>query len=137
MKKITEFQAKVMPVVEFTVEDKLFKLVLDFNAIAKIETELKRDMRTVTQWRIKSEDNPQGLTASDITYICWACFDRNHPEVTLRELRQWLSPTDTDFIWLMLIEMCFPGIAAASEEAAKLKASGGDQGEQKPTPPEV
>jgi hypothetical protein len=133
MEKITEFRAKVMPTFKFVVDDREFKLVLDYNAIAKIESELTRDMRQWSDWTVKSEKNPDGLTGSDISFICWACFDRFHPEVTLREVRQWLTPTDIDHIWLTLIEMCFPGITEAIEQAAKLKAAeGGASGENQP-----
>lgn len=100
-----------------------YDLVMDFNAIAKAQEHLGRDLSDVTQW--------QNLTGTEVTTIVWCALDRFHPEVTLVEVRQMLTPAQSAQVCNMLLEMCFPGIleriAARLAEMEKEKQAGEPQ----------
>lgn len=120
----TAMEAKLLPVITITVEQKapaepkVYSCVLDFNAVQKCEETIGRDMTKFQSW--------QGLNHAQLTAIVWAELDRFHPEVTLREVRQWLNPMESASLWLALIEQAFPGITErlgkiVPEEPAKGK----------------
>jgi hypothetical protein len=91
-----------------------YTLVMDFNAIARAHEQLGLDLSVARNW--------QGLTGPQITIVCWCAFDRFHPEIDLRAVRQMLSPAQSAQVFNMLLELSFPGILeriAASVKDAK------------------
>lgn len=111
-----------------------YKLVLDYNAIAKAQAhpELsKRQLASRGVIQMERRDLSQilhwaGMTGPDLTIIAWAALDRYHPEVELRTVRQWLAPAQFDQLFLMLVEQCYPGVMERVEQAM--------QQEEKKTP---
>jgi hypothetical protein len=83
-------------------EIKDYTLVMDFNAIAKAQEQLGRDLSDITKW--------QDLSGPEITTVVWCALDRFHFDVTLKEVRQMLTPAQSAVVCNMLLEMCFPGI---------------------------
>jgi hypothetical protein len=133
LEPIKKLTAAVLPVTIFEVATndgvKHYELVLDFNAICKAQDAIGRDLSNPLNW--------QDLSASDLSAICWAAFDRNHPEVTLREVRSWLAPAQKAELFVMLIEQCYPGILerVGIELEKKEKSNGaanGHAGEPEP-----
>lgn len=104
--KPTKMEAKLLPVSTLTVEqdngtEKVYQCVLDFNAVIKCETEINRDITKPESW--------VGLKHTELSAIAWASLDRFHPDVTLRELRQWLNPKEWAEVFCMYFEQMFPG----------------------------
>lgn len=118
MEKITALEAQVLPVTKIIVkngdEQKEYSLVLDFNAIAKAQKELGRDLANIKQW--------DGLTSSDMTVVAWAALNAFHPEVTLEQVRSWLAPANVDQLFCMLVEQCYPGLLDRVEAHMKAEA---------------
>jgi hypothetical protein len=83
-------------------ENAVLTLVMDFNAIAKAHDHLGKDLAEFKNW--------QHLTGPEVTVICWCALDRFHPEISLKEVRQYLSPAQSAEVCNMLLEMSFPGI---------------------------
>jgi hypothetical protein len=106
----TLIDSKLLPVTKITVEQpsgepKVYDCVLDMNAIIKAEAEIGKDF---SNWR-----NWQGLGAKEITVLVWSGLDSYHPEITLRQVRQWLAPAKWPEIWAQLIEQVHPGVLDA------------------------
>lgn len=100
-----------------------YDLVMDFNAIAKAQEHLGRDLSDVNQW--------QNLNGVEVTTVVWCALDRFHPEITLKEVRQMLTPAQSAQVSNMLLEMCFPGIL--ERIAARMKELE-EKGEAQQTP---
>jgi hypothetical protein len=94
-----------------------YTLVMDFNAVAKAQEHLGRDLSRGSNWN--------DLTGSEITVVCWCAFDRFYPEVTLREVRQMLTPAQSSVVCDMLLEMCFPGVLQRIADRIKEKQAEG------------
>src|SRR4051812_44315750 len=97
----TSLEVQTLPVVNVDVTDEqgaktLYRLVLDYNAIAKAQDKINRDLAKTENWF--------GLSGSDLSVIAWAALDRYHSEVELRTVRQWLAPAQFVQLYLMLIE---------------------------------
>lgn len=113
--KITALESKILPVTKITVEahddvpEKTYDVCLDFNAVIKAEAALGIDIAKAENW--------QGLKPEQLSAIAWAGLDRYHPEITLREVRQWLAPTQWAELFVMLIEQCHPGMLERVEQA--------------------
>jgi hypothetical protein len=135
MEPISQLEFNVLPVAKIKIEDgNEYQLVLDYNAIAKAEPLLsiapeikdekgkvlspahKRDLSVRFDWA--------GLTGPDLSVICWAAFDRFHPEITLRQVRQMLAPAQNSQLFEMLFESAYPGVLAKLVEAASELAKG-------------
>lgn len=101
-----------------------YKLVLDFNGLFKIRQLIGKDLVLPANW--------SNLDSTEISTIAWCAFNRFHPEVTLENVREWISPAEFGALYSMLLEMCFPGI---TERMSKAMESGKDLGEQQPNPP--
>jgi hypothetical protein len=119
---ITSLKAAVLPSakIEIIQEDgapQEYRLVMDFNALAKASELLGRDFADIKSW--------QNLNSVDTSSLCWCGFNRFHPDVTLEQVRSWLGPAQIWQLYNMLLELCFPGIL---ERIAKL-------GESRPNPP--
>jgi hypothetical protein len=118
VKTITALEAKILPVTKITVEahddvpEKTYVLVLDFNALARAEDATGLDLSKPQNW--------QNLKPAQLTKICWAAFDRYHPEVTLREVGQMLAPAQWAELFIMLFEQCHPGTLERVEQARVL-----------------
>jgi hypothetical protein len=130
-KPVTRIEANVLPVAKIQVTDGggaqvEYSLVLDYNAIAKAQEVLGRDLSVLLNW--------QKLSGPDLSVIAWAAFDRYHPEVTLRQVRQWLAPAQQNDLFSMLFEMTWPGIMADLVRFAEDQAAV-PSGEGQPNPP--
>jgi hypothetical protein len=123
MEKITSLKADVLSVTKLEVSGKEYSLVLDMNAIAKAGEALKLNLADPTNWR--------GLTAEQLTVICWAALDRFHPDISLRDVRQWLSPVAQNQLFVMLLEQCWPGSVDRINKAIERVHAG----ETEPNPP--
>lgn len=128
MSAITALESKILPVTKITVESeagsRVFTVVMDFNAIARAEEVTGLDLSRIQNW--------QGMKPAQITAACWAGLDRYHPEITLREVGQWLAPAQWAQVWLMLFEQCFPGTLERIKQASLLKET--TQGKDEPNP---
>lgn len=132
MIKVTSFEAAALSVSKLLVKqlntqmeevDREFNLVMDFNAIAKAQELLGKDLVDVKNW--------QGLTSSETITICWCAMQRFHPEITLDEVRGMLPPAASVEVSNMLLEMAFPGIIERidklmAEAQEKAKAAAGE-----------
>jgi hypothetical protein len=129
MQPITQIEAAVLPVLDLVVSGVEYELVLDYNAISKAEPLLSKteDIRN-DEGKVVSKSHRRNLahpmdwaqlTSADLIAICWASFDRNHPEVTLRQVGQMLSPAKADDIFAALFELANPGFLAKVQEAAE------------------
>lgn len=117
---VSLIDSKLLPVTKITVEQptgepKVYDCIIDFNAIIKAEEQTGRDFSNFLKW--------QGMGAKEITALVWAGLDACHPEVTLREVRQWLAPAKWPEVWAVLIEQVHPGMLAALKLAADAEAS--------------
>lgn len=133
MKPIKVLEASVLSTTTLVIVDdagdkKSYRLVLDYNAIAKAQDVIKRDLSKPEGW--------QNLSGADLSAIAWAALDRFHPDVKLETVRSWLQPAQRDDLFVMLFEQCYPGmldkLVAISEEEARKKA--GAKGEPAPNP---
>jgi hypothetical protein len=131
--KITSLQAAVLPVTTLEVkgkdgQTKTYSLVLDFNALAKAQEAIGKDLSTVQAWL----DMWGKITPAEITAICWAALDAYHPEVTIKEVGTWLGPVQKQELFLLLIEQCWPGILERIEKWAEENKN--KLGESQPNP---
>ena len=120
MANVTAFEAASLGVATFTVNQldenlletsKQYKLVFDMNAQAKALEQIKRDLTDISNW--------QHMSGAEITTVLWCAFERFHPEVTLKEVRQMVPLSQTGAVFNMLLELCFPGIL---ERLSKIKS---------------
>lgn len=129
----TTLQSAILPITKIVVKSldeagkevqTEYKLVLDYNAIARAEEVIKRDLSKTINW--------VDLSGPQLSAIVWSALGRYHPKVTLEECRGWLAPAQHGQLFELLIEQCHPGILdriqLAIEAAKKL-------GEQEPNPP--
>jgi len=105
--KITSLQATVLPSAKLEVSQEdgstqEFRLVMDFNALAKANELLGRDFADIKAW--------QGLGSVDTSALCWCAFHRFHPDVRLEQVRSWLGPAQIWQLYMLLLELSFPGI---------------------------
>lgn len=131
METITSLKAAVLPISTIEVdtgsEVKKYSLVMDFNAIAKAEELLKRDISQLASWK--------NMSASDVAIVFWCGLQRFHPEVTLEDVHNWLAPAQRWQVFNMLIEQCFPGFIKNIEdkiESGEIKVDG-STGESAPS----
>src|SRR5260370_584092 len=103
-----------------------YNLVMDFNALAKARKEIGREFTDPNSW--------SNLDTDQLSALCWCAFLRFHPEVSLEEVRGMLPPAARSEIWMMLMELCFPGAAERIEKAAAAAAAD-DQVGPSPNPP--
>jgi hypothetical protein len=129
MANVTAFEAASLGVARIKVHQldndlnetiKEYKLCLDMNAQAHVLELIDRDLTELKNW--------QNLSGIDISSVCWCAFERFHPEMPLKEVRQVLSPANMGATFNMLLELTFPGIL---ERLAKIKP----EGESQPNPP--
>jgi hypothetical protein len=99
---------------------KKYKLVLDFNAIARAQEELGKDFSEVKSWF-------HGMTSLDTVKLCWFALKRHHPEITWEEVGSWFSASDITPLNNLLIELAFPGTLDRIKKAIEDKAKGEDQ----------
>jgi hypothetical protein len=151
MNTVTQLEAHVLPVTKIEVTDEqgkktTYQLVLDYNAIAKAEPLLSkvpeirdeagkvitpthpRDLAKISDWML--------LTGPDLSVICWAAFDRFNPDVTLRQVRQFLAPAQNDALFAMLFEAAYPGVLEELVKAQQARAAM-PEGETSPNAPAV
>lgn len=112
-------EAAILPVTQIKVKaqdgvETVYKLVLDYNAIARAEAVVGRDLSKTKNW--------VGLSGSQLSAIVWAALGKFHPDVTLEQARSFLAPAQQGELFVLLIEQCYPGIldrlAKATKEAA-------------------
>jgi hypothetical protein len=125
-KKITAFESASLSFTKLQVkrlnaqleeEELEYTLVLDFNAIAKALQHTGRDLTDIRNW--------ENISGPEVSTVCWCAFNRFHPDVTLEQVREMLSPAQSNAVCDMLLEMCFPGVLAKIAEAvARLKNEG-------------
>lgn len=115
MEPITRIESATLPVTKIAVKDgektTEYQLVLDYNALIKAEEQIGKDLSVRRNWI--------DLSKKDLTALAWAGLDRFHPEVTLKQFRQMLSPTKQAQLWVMLIEQAQPGILQEIEDTLK------------------
>ena len=122
-----KLKAEILPIVEIEVGEKTYQLVLDMNALAKAGAELNKDLTDIAQW--------QGFTGPDLTVIAWAALDRYHPDITLREVRQWFGAVDKNTLFVLLIEGSWPGITERIEKVLKEQKKEDALGKSEPNLP--
>lgn len=142
----SSLEAQILPVTRIIVKgaasvgtnrvagEREYKLVLDYNAIAKAQAHpdlSKRQVASKGVIQFERRDLSQvlhwvGMTGPDLTIIAYAALDRYHPEVDLRTVRQWLAPAQFDQLFMMLVEQCYPGVLERAQQAmeAMEKAAG-------------
>src|SRR6185312_10029857 len=105
---------------------KKYKLVLDFNALARAHEELGKDFAQASSWF-------EGMTSLETVKLCWYALKRYHPEITWEEVGSWFNAADMAHLNNLLIELAFPGTLERLNKAIEAKA----KGEDKDAPPEV
>jgi hypothetical protein len=99
---------------------KVWKLCLDYRALAKIETETGKDLKTLDAWK--------GLSSGKhFPVIVWSCLLRYQPEVTLDEVLDILNPASQRALSDALFDLAFPGFKEAYEKALKAKETGASE----------
>src|ERR1700753_2292004 len=99
---------------------KHYKLVLDFNAIARTQEELGKDFAVFASW-------VQGMTSRDTVKLCHFALHRHHPEVTWEQVCSWFSPEHIAPLNNLLIELAFPGTLEQIKKSIESKSKGEDK----------
>ncbi len=97
-----------------------YKLVLDFNAIARAQEELGKDFALFASWL-------QGMTSLDTVKLCYFALHRHHPEITWEEACSWFSPGHIAPLNNLLIELAFPGTLEQIKKSLEGKSKGEDK----------
>jgi hypothetical protein len=95
-----------------------YKLVYNYNAIARAEQTIGRDLKRIESW--------QGLTSAQVASIVWCGLATHHPDVKLEQVYDMLNPAAHEALFELLIEQFFPGIVERIKEAAKKDKAGTD-----------
>jgi hypothetical protein len=113
-KQVSEVQSACTPEIRLVVntEDaagntvaKIWRIVLDYRALAIIEKETGRDLKRIEQWKdVKSSEFPVFVHAG---------LHRYHPDVSREEVENNLNPASQRPLSDAFFEMCFPGVAEA------------------------
>ncbi len=82
-----------------------WKLCVDYNALAKIETATGMDIRKIDSWA--------GISNTNFTQIVWGCLARYSPEVTLEDVRNQLHPQIQTKVGDAILLLTFPELAEA------------------------
>ena len=85
-----------------------YKLCYDYNALARIEGELGRDLKSVENWK--------GLTSAKFATLVWCGLARYHKDVPLETVQNNLNPAIERQLGDQIFEMLFPGLLAALAE---------------------
>jgi hypothetical protein len=97
---------------------KVWKLCLDYRALAKIENATKRDLKTIEGWKDIS-------SGKEFPQIVWCCLGRYSPEVTLEDVLDNLNPQAQRLLSDALFELTFPGVMEAyAKQQEEEKATG-------------
>lgn len=99
---------------------KKYKLVLDFNAIARAQEELDKDFSITRTWFNE-------MTSLDTVKLCWHALKRYHPEITFDEVGSWFSPEHIAPLNNLLLELAFPGTLERIKKVIEKKSQGEDQ----------
>jgi hypothetical protein len=114
VKKLERVDGKVAEV------DAVYDLVVDMNTVRQAREKTGREISEPGFWK--------DLPPSDLLILCWCSLHRFHPEVTLEEVGQMFTLEQMPDLWLLLVELFFPGaqarIEAAQKEAEQKEAQG-------------
>ena len=122
--EFTSLQKALVPFANLEVETdagiKKYKLVLDFNAIARAQEELGKDFALFTSWA-------QGMTSLETVKLCYYALKRHHPDITWKELGSWFSPEHIAPLSNLLFDLAFPGTLDRIKKSLEDKSKGEDQ----------
>lgn len=96
-----------------------WKLCLDYNAIARIEDAIGKDLKKIEDWKDIS-------SGKDFPQIVWGSLHRYNPDVTLDEVKDMLNPECQRLLSDALFEMAFPGVSEAYQKALAAEKETGE-----------
>lgn len=99
---------------------KNYKLVLDFNAIARAQEELGKDFALFASW-------VHGMTSRETVKLCYFALQRYHPEITWEEVGSWFSAEHIAPLNNLLIDLAFPGTLDRIKKSLEDKSKGEGQ----------
>jgi hypothetical protein len=99
---------------------KQYKLVLDFNAIARAQEELGKDFALFASW-------VHGMTSRETVKLCHFALSKYHPDIRWEEVCSWFSPEHIAPLNNLLIELAFPGTLDRINKSLEDKAKGEGQ----------
>jgi hypothetical protein len=109
-----------LPQLDMTEREAEYTLVMDMNAFARGLEVLQLDLTDPGSW--------QGLSSVQIAKILWCSLHRFHPQVTIDEALGFVPMQHSAQLWMMLIEMVFPGVV--EEIAKKVREKQDQEGQQ-------
>jgi hypothetical protein len=122
--EFTSLKKALVPFANLEVEAdagiKKYKLVLDFNAIARAQEELGKDFALFASW-------VQGMTSLETVKLCFFALNRYHPDITWDEVGSWFSAADIAPLNNLLIDLAFPGTLDRIKKSLEDKSKGEDQ----------
>jgi hypothetical protein len=99
-----------------------FKLMYDYAAIKVAEDETGVDLRDVKEWA--------SIKSSHLPALVHAGLHRNHPDVTLEQVGNFLHPSVQGAVLDAIFELLFPGVIEKTRELrAKEDARKNGQGD--------
>lgn len=123
--KFSSLQAQVVSTAKLEIQNEggttEYTLCMDFNALAKAKEVLGKDFTTPDGWR--------NLDPVEIITLCWCALARFHKDVKLEDVRSWFGAMMVNPLFVMLAELCFPGIFDRIDKDNQ-------QGESQPNPQE-
>lgn len=94
-------------------EPEVWRLCLDYRALAKIEAETGLDLKKWDTWQNDDELN----SYKTFPKIIWGALQKFSPEVTLDQVIDSLNPAAQRILYSQILEQCFPGYTAAYKQA--------------------
>ena len=101
-----------------------YRLVYNYNAIARAEQSIGRDLKRIEAW--------QGLSSPQVASIVWAGLAKFHPDIKLEQVYDMLNPAAHEALFELLLEQFFPGIVERMKTAIDAAKDGKDPNAQAP-----
>jgi hypothetical protein len=100
---------------------KVWKLCLDYRALAKIELITGKDLKRIDGWKDIS-------SGKDFPAIVWCCLLRFQPDITQDEVLEILNPASQRALSDILFDQAFPGVKEAYDKSLKEPSPNGQTG---------
>jgi hypothetical protein len=96
-------------------EPEVWRLCLDYRALARIEEATGLDLKKIDAWKDLS-------SGKHFPKIVWGALQRFNPDVDVEHVLDVLNPEAQRILSDKLFELCFPGIREAYEKLAAKEA---------------
>jgi hypothetical protein len=104
----------------------VWKLCLDYRALARIEDAIGLDLKKIADWNNIS-------SGQHFPKIIWGALQRFNPEVTLEQVLDSLNPEAQRILSDKLFELCFPGAKEAYQKILDEQGTGATADPNAPT----